>query len=239
MILKIVNIIAFGLMVYMNYLANALPLNGKTTGQLSAQYPNLFVPAGITFSIWGVIYLLLAGFCVLQFTSQQKGLVQSIGWLFVITCIFNSAWIVAWHYEQLPLSVLIMTGLLVALILINSRLAPIPNNLIKAAFGIYLGWICIAMIANITAWLVNLNWGALGLSEQAWAMIMILAGSAIAIMAIIKFRNPFIGLAVIWALAGIILKRQTDYMSIVIIAALGIVFVAVTTGWLFFRKIPV
>lgn len=239
MILKIANIIAFGLMVYMNYLANALPLNGKTTGQLSAQYPNLFVPAGITFSIWGVIYLMLAGFCALQFTSQHKGLVQSIGWLFVITCILNSAWIVAWHYEQLPLSVLIMTGLLLALILINSRLGPAPYGLIKAAFGIYLGWICIAMIANITAWLVDLNWGALGISEQAWAMIMILTGSAIAIMAIIKYKNPFIGLAVIWALAGIILKRQADYMSIVIIAALGIIFVAVTTGWLFLRKIPV
>ena len=238
MTLKIANIIAFGLMIYMNYLANALPINGKTTGELSAQYPNLFVPAGITFSIWGVIYLMLAGFCVLQFTSQNKGLVQSLGWLFVLTCIFNGAWIVAWHYQQLPLSVLIMTGLLVALILINSRLAPIPNGLIKAAFGIYLGWICIAMIANVTAWLVDLNWGGLGLSEQAWAMIMILTGSSIAIYAIIRLNNPFVGLAVIWALTGIILKRQADYMSIVVVATIGIAIVAVTTGWIFFRKIP-
>ena len=235
--MKYLNLIAFGLMVYMNYLANAMPINGKTTGQLSAQYPNLFVPAGITFSIWGVIYLLLAGFCVMQFSSQHKGLVQSLGWLFLITCLLNSAWIVAWHYEQLPLSVLIMSGLLVALILINIRLTPTSNNLIKIAFGIYLGWICIAMIANMTAWLVNLNWGALGLSEQAWAMIMILIGSAIAIMAVIRLNNPFVGLAVIWALTGIILKRQSDFVSIVIVATIGIATVAVTTGWIFFRKI--
>jgi hypothetical protein len=234
MLLKLVNLAAFILMILMNYLANALPLNGKTTGQLSDQYPNLFTPAGITFSIWGVIYLLLIGFSVIQFSSQNKSVLHSIGWAFAISCLLNALWIVAWHYEQLPLSLLIMLGLLVTLIFINARIQTSPV-FFKISFGIYLGWICIATIANVTALLVSMNWGGLGISEAVWAIIVILAGTAIAILAITKFDNPYIGLAVIWALAGIMIKRQADVMSIVIVAGIGIALVAITAVWLFLQ----
>ena len=103
MLYKTLNLIAFVLVIIMNYLANALPINDKTTGELSAEYPNLFVPAGITFSIWGIIYLLLAVFIVMQFMDANKELVSAIGWAFVLSSIFNAAWIVAWHYQKLPL----------------------------------------------------------------------------------------------------------------------------------------
>jgi hypothetical protein len=235
MLIKIINVVAFALMVLMNYLANALPLNNKTTGQLSDQYPNLFVPAGVTFSIWGVIYLMLLGFCLIQFRDQNKGIVFSIEWAFAISCLLNALWIVAWHYEQLPLSLLVMLGLLAILILINISLRTAPTGLIKAAFGIYLGWICIATIANVTALLVNYNWGGWGVSHETWTIIMILAGAIISILAITRFQNPFIGLAVVWAFIGIILKRQEDIQSIVIVALIGIVMVAVVTGWIFLR----
>ncbi len=237
MLLKIINVAAFALMVFMNYLANALPLNNKTTGQLSDQYPNLFVPAGITFSIWGAIYLMLLGFCIVQFRDQNKSLVLSIGWAFAISCLLNVLWILAWHYEQLPLSLLFMLGLLVTLILINISLRSTPHGLIKAAFGIYLGWLCIATIANVTALLVNYNWGGWGISHETWTIIMILAGAIITILAIIRFQNPYIGLAVVWAFIGIILKRQGDVQSIVIVSLIGIVMVAVVTAWMFMRKI--
>ncbi|HNX79137.1 MAG TPA: hypothetical protein PKJ24_04610 [Prolixibacteraceae bacterium] len=68
--IKFLNILFFAGMVVMNYLANALPLNGKNTGELSDAFPNLFVPAGITFSIWGVIYLLLLLVCIIQFSGS-------------------------------------------------------------------------------------------------------------------------------------------------------------------------
>jgi len=235
MLLKLFNLAAFSLMILMNYLANALPLNGKTTGQLSDQYPNLFVPAGLTFSIWGVIYLLLVGFSVIQFSSQHKSIIQAIGWAFAIGCLLNGLWIVAWHYEQLPLSLLIMLGLLVVLIYINARIQTSSSVFFNIAFGIYLGWICIATIANLTALLVHYNWGGWGISHETWAIIMIVAGTAITILAITRLDNPYIGFAVIWALAGIMIKRQADVMSIVIVAGIGITLVAITTVWLFLK----
>jgi len=228
-LLRYINLLLFGGMLTMNYLANALPLNNKTTGQLSDAYPNLFVPAGITFSIWGIIYLLLAAWCVFQFTAKGKTVTAEIGWLFAISCALNGLWIIAWHYEKLPLSLLIMIGLLVTLVLINLTIRNLPQGLTKAAFGIYMGWICIATIANVTALLVNLNWGAFGLSEVVWTIILIAIGALIVSFAIFRMENPFIGFAVVWAFAGIILKRSDDYRQIVLAASIAIIIVALVT----------
>lgn len=234
--IKYLNLLLFAGMIVMNYLANALPLNGKTTGQLSDMYPNLFVPAGITFSIWGVIYMLLLGYCILQFTGSNQVAVSSISILFAGTCILNGLWIVAWHYQKLPLSLLIMLGLLVLLIMINIRISNLNHGLIKAAFGVYLGWICIATIANVTTLLVNYDWNRFGIPDEIWTVIMIGAGTLIVSLSIYNIRNPYMGLAVIWAFAGIIIKRQADYRSIVLTAAVAMTILAAVTALGFFRK---
>ena len=234
--MRYVNILFFAVMIVMNYLANALPLNGKNTGAISDGFPNLFVPAGITFSIWGVIYLLLLVFCVTQFTSTNQDVVSRIGWLFAVTCIFNALWIVTWHYGRLPLSVIVMLGLLISLIWINIIVKDLPSGLIKAAFGIYLGWICIATIANVTALLVTYNWSGFGLSEETWTIIMIIIGALITSLALWRLDNPFIGLSVVWAFAGIMIKRQVDYRTIFIVAAVAIGVVALMLLLAFFKK---
>lgn len=233
---KIINLVLFVAMVVVNYLANAMPINGITTGQISELYPNLFVPAGVTFSIWGVIYLLLLVFVILQFRESNSNIVKQIGWFFALSCALNGLWIFAWHYQLLLISLLIMLTLLGALILINLKLHAHPNGFIKAAFGIYLGWTCIATIANVTALLVSINWGGWGLSQQFWTITMILIGAAISALAIIKINNPFLGLAVIWAFIGIIVERQDDYLSIVIAAIAGIVLVGAITIFKFTQK---
>jgi hypothetical protein len=234
--MKYINLFLFAGMIVMNYLANSLPLNGKTTGELSDAYPNLFVPAGITFSIWGVIYILLIAFCVAQFTTQHQAVIAQIGWLFGLTCIFNGLWIVAWHYGRLPMSLILMAGLLIALLWIGVFIKDLPYGLIKAAFGVYLGWICIATIANVTALLVNYGWGGFGISEQTWTIIMILIGTLLVALAIWRLDNPYIGLAVVWAFIGIMIKRSADVRSIFITAAVAMVLVAAVLVLTFFRK---
>ncbi|MCK7462194.1 MAG: tryptophan-rich sensory protein [Sphingobacterium sp.] len=234
--IRYVNLVFFAGMIVMNYLANALPLNGRTTGEISSAYPNLFTPAGVTFSIWGVIYLLLAGYCIVQLSDKGLPIAKGVGWLFAVSCLLNALWIMAWHYEKVPLSLVIMAGLLVTLILINMKLKDRPLGLTKAAFGVYLGWICIATIANVTTLLVRSNWNGFGISQEIWAILMIAVGAAIVSVAIVKLANPFLGLAVVWAFAGIILKRSQDYLSIVVAAAAGILIVAVVTVRAFLRR---
>ncbi len=236
--LKMINLVMFVLMILMNYLANALPLNGKTTGELSAQYPNLFVPAGVTFSIWGVIYLLLLVFVILQFNSSNRQVVMNIGWAFAISSLFNAAWIAAWHYEKLPLSLIIMLGLLLSLVFINFQLRGSAPVFFRIAFGIYLGWISIATIANVTALLVAYQWGGWGISPQTWAIILIGAGTLITAWALIRLNNPYIALAVIWAFVGIILRQQGKFPAIVAAAAAGIAIMAIVMIWGFLKARP-
>jgi hypothetical protein len=235
--MKYLNLLAFGIMVLLNYLANSLPINGKTTGQLSDQYPNLFTPAGLTFSIWGIIYLLLLVFIIVQLKADSQKLVSSIGWAFIISALLNGIWIVAWHYERTGLSVVIMLGLLASLVYINQQLSGMPFSITKLAFGIYLGWICIATIANITALLVGINWGGWGITAEAWTIALIATGALITIATMYRLNNPYLALAVIWAFAGIIIKRQADYQTIVIASVVGIIMVAVFAFMLLFRKI--
>ena len=238
--LQVLNFLFFIIMVTMNGLAISLPLNGKTTKELSDKYPNLFVPAGITFSIWSVIYLMLLIFCIYQIRSlfsknpepHLAMILKAIGYLFVLNATFNALWIVAWHYEILPLSILLMFGILGTLVQINKNLKPIQPYLsggikvvVKAAFGLYFGWICIAAIANATALLVAYGIMPTSLSGQSWACIMILVGSSVGFISTINVRNGFVGLAIIWALIGIIIARNQDiiyYKYIVYSAAFGI-----------------
>lgn len=234
--MKYINLFLFALMITMNYLANALPLNNKTTGELSDSLPNLFVPAGITFSIWGGIYLLLLIYCIIQFTSPDQEVISGITIFFGITCLLNASWIVFWHYCRIPASLIVMAGLLVSLIWINIFIRILPYGIIKAVFGIYLGWICIAAIANVTALLVSINWNGSGISGQTWTIIMIAAGALIAIMSIYRFNNPFIGISVVWAFLGIMIKRQDDFRAIFITALIALVVVAVVTVAGFLRR---
>lgn len=234
----VLNLIGYIGMVTVNGLANALPLNNKTTGELSDQYPNLFVPAGLTFSIWGVIYVLLAIFIIYQFVytfrrpDSQSSFVERIGILFFVSSIANLGWIFAWHYEIIPLSLLLILILLASLIGVYLRLHIGRSNasktekyLVHLPFSIYLGWITIATIANITVLLVSLGWNRLGLSEQFWTVLVIIVGIILSLITLFYRKDIFYVVVVDWALLGILLKRLTvdvvPMRSIIIIVLVG------------------
>ena len=233
-------------MVFVNYLANALPLNGKNTGQLSDQYPNLFTPAGFTFAVWGVIYTALFIFCLYQARSlfsrnpdlETETVVAKTDTLFILTCVLNICWIFAWQYEFVGLSVVIMLAFLATLVRLNLQagvgrfaISQREKYLAHLAFGIYLGWISIATIANITAFLVGIHWDGFGFTAAFWAVAMIAAGIIITLFVVLRTNSIFYGLVVIWALYGIAAKRfaliDTDpFYSVPYTAIGGMVLIA-------------
>ena len=214
---KILNTVALMAVLLVNYLANALPINGIKTNVISDKNYNEFAPAGITFAIWGVIYSLLIAVIVWQFISKNEAkedTISKISWLFIQNCLLNIGWLFLWHYEILDASIAIMVGILYTLVRLNTvisyNLKPeTPSKaLLKAAFGVYLGWICIATIANVTTWLVSIKWNAFGLSATFWTGGMIGVGALIVSLTTWRLRNMFIGIAVIWAFLGIIIKQN-------------------------------
>lgn len=216
--IKFLTLVTYAIMITLNALANILPINGLNTGQISDSYPNLFAPIGLTFGIWGVIYLLLA-IHTLYFlgVGYQKGtpldtMLPKIGLLFSVSSLANAVWILAWHYQMIGVSVILMLVILVCLAQINIILSKLPiNNVefwtVKIPFGTYFGWITVATIANITTYLVSLDWNGFGVDQAVWTIIILFIGAAIGTTTLIKTQNVAYGLVLIWAYAGIIMKH--------------------------------
>ena len=236
---------SFGLMILTNTVANILPINGITTGQVSDSYPNLFAPAGITFSIWGLIYFLLAIYVVFQLL--QKNVNKDINIYFIASSILNSFWIFAWHYKLIPLTIVLMVALLYCLIKIADIYTKKPLKskeklLTKIPFGVYFGWITIATIANATVLLVSIGWKNFILPDQIWMVIILFVGTLISVLRTWKDNNLAYGLVPVWAYFGIWFKHTSStgfnnqYPLFITTALLCIAFLVVSNIALIYKK---
>ena len=226
---KTANIIGFLVTIIVNGAANTLPLNGVTTAELSDKYGNLFTPAGYVFAIWGVIYLLLAGFTYYQYSDDE--IHEKIGWLFVASCFFNSIWIFLWHYEYLALSVVAMFGLLGSLVLIYTRLgigltevSSREKYMVHTTFSVYLGWITVAPIANVAALMVSLGFNGLDITAVFSTSAMILIALILTEVNTYVRGDVAYAAVIIWALGGII-QKQIDSILIPWVACISIVII--------------
>lgn len=238
--LQILNGLAFLLMVFFNYLANTGIFNGNTMGSVSAQYENLFTPAGYAFSIWGLIYLTLLGFIVYQGRSlfsasgSSDDVVNQIGWWFIVSCVANILWILTWLYEYTGLSVIVMILLLFSLvkIILNTRMElddpPFSTvALVWWPFSFYAGWITLALIANMAAWLTKTGWKGFGISEVTWTVIMICVAGIINVTITWTRNMREFALVGVWGLIAIAVANR-DQQSTIFWTALftaGILFI--------------
>jgi cell division protein FtsW (lipid II flippase) len=249
---KILVVLTYLAMVTTNALANALPLNGRRTGDISNSYPSLFTPAGLTFSIWGVIYLLLGAHVLYQLglfrdgpeSPEQAALLNRVGVLFSISSLANTAWVFAWHYDLIPLSAVLILTILVCLALIvttlsRANLTGRQRWFVGVPFSVYFGWTTVAVIANITVLLVYGKWDGFGIAAPTWAAIMVLVAMVIGTITMLRNRDLAYGLVLIWAFVGILIRQTTDlagrYPGIIgaVIASL-VIFVA--AGALIMRR---
>jgi benzodiazapine receptor len=231
-----VNLLATVVTITINGLANALPINGQTTGEISDRFDVYFVPAGYVFSIWGLIYLALIAFAVYQALPAQRENphLRRIGYLFALSCVANSAWIFLWHYELFELTLVAMFGLLLSLIAIylrldigRARVSTAEKWLVHVPFSIYLGWITVATIANVTSVLYYLNWDGWGIRPEMWAVIMLVVGAGIASAVSISRGDVAYVLVIVWAFVGIAVKHAATPM-VAVTAGLMALIVALT-----------
>ena len=239
-LLQIGNILAVIITILINTLAVILPLNGKTTQELSDNLSNLFVPAGITFSIWSIIYILWIVFAIYQardlFKKEEIDMpfLQQISVLFIVSSIANSAWIFLWHYEYVDLSLLMMIILLLSLLALYVRLN-IGRSIVSMAeklcvhvpFSVYLGWITVATIANVTAFLVSVHWDGLGISPINWTIIIIAVGTLLTILMLALRKDIAFSLVVLWAFLGIGIKQKQLTPTIATTASVAMILIAI------------
>ena len=216
-----------------NILASTLPLNGQNTGEISDRFKVYFVPAGYVFAIWGVIYLGWIAFTIFQFQPSQKESprLRRLGYLFAISSVANAAWLFCWHYNQFGLSVRVMLallGLLIASYLrLNVNRTPVTRTeywSVDVLFSLYLGWISVASVANITDWLYFVGWNGFGVSAQTWAAIMLAVASLLGLAMAVTRRDVGYLSVLVWAFIGIAVK-QTSAPMVVISAWIAVVLI--------------
>ena len=234
-LLKWANVAAFVVTLIVNSLAGTGLINGESTGSISDKYATLVTPAGYVFSIWSVIYILLFVFVAFQALPSQKDrpFQKQVSVLFLLSCIFNIAWIFLWQYEYITVSVPLIFALLASLIAIYLRLnigkanVPMREKLsVHLPFSVYLGWITIASIADVAAALVSVNWNGFGISNETWAILVIAVASIIALTVTVTRRDIGYDLVIIWALLGIAVK-QSAYRNIVTTTEISAIIVAI------------
>jgi len=233
-ILVIVSLLA---VITTNALANILPLNGQTTGEISNRLPVLFTPAGYVFSIWSLIYLLLIFWVIGLWRNRfnKDALYERRSLLFIISCVFNIAWIFLWHYEYFLLTVVVMISLLLTLIILYRTYSVQDNRLSsRLPISIYLGWISVATIANISYVLTVYEWSGWGLSDPLWAVIMMTIGAALALH--IRFHHFDIAYPAvfIWAFIGIAVRN--GFEELLVMTAALFLSAVLLVGIIFIRK---
>ena len=258
--LQVMNFCAVILTIIINGLAVILPINNKTTQELSDNIPNLFVPAGLTFSIWSVIYILLIMFTVYQmrdvFSKKPVDMpfLQKISFWFILASLGNILWILLWHYEYVTVSLLAMILLLVSLVMIYIRLgigkthvSRLEQWCVHIPFSVYLGWITVATIANVTAVLVVTGWNRFGLSQDLWAILIIIIALVLTLVVLFTKKDAAYSFVIVWALLGIVIKRlgndpiygvQTTIAAVALGALLIIFISAIATILLSFIHKP-
>ena len=243
---QILTILALLVTIAVNALANALPLNGQTTGEISDHFPVFFVPAGYVFSIWGLIYLALAGFVIFQALPAQREnpRLKAIFCWFVVSNLANILWLFFWHYEQFPLTLFAMFVLLVALLMIyyllhvnDPQITTGEKWFVRAPFSLYLGWISVATIANVSQVLYISGWSGWGITQITWTVIMLVVASSLALIMFVREKDIIYGLVIIWAIIGIAVK-QSHVPSITITSwvLIGLVVVGAILIEIFLRN---
>lgn len=227
--------------ITINALANILPFNGQTTGEISDRFAIRFVPAGYVFSIWGLIYLGLMVFAIYQALPSQRGtkVLDQIAPVYWVASLANTAWIVLWHYEQFPITIIVIVVLLLSLIAIYRKVDTKADAsfrwCVQLPFSIYLGWVSVATIANAAQVLTYLEWNAWGLSADTWAVIMLAVASLLGVVMLLRERNAAYALVLVWAFVGIALK-QADSALVANAAWVFAGLLAAGSGFTVFRK---
>jgi hypothetical protein len=241
-VLQIGNGIAFILTIFINYLSNTGILNNTTIGEVSDSYNSLFTPAGYTFAIWGLIYLLLFIFIIYQGRSlfiqvKENNVVQNTGWWFAISCLFNSLWVFAWLYEYTFLSCVFIFLLLFSLfkVIFNNQMESEDDRFPKMVFVswpivIYAGWVTVASIANVSSYLTKIEWDGFGITPVAWTIIMI--GVAVLLNLFVMWKRHMRGFVLVgaWALVGIGIANTGLNQIITTIAFIGAAILVTANG---------
>lgn len=228
-------VIALISVISVNALANILPLNNQTTGEISNRLPVLFTPASYVFSIWSIIYVMLVAWVIGMWRKVNNDVYAKRSNLFIISSILNISWIYLWHFEYFLLTTVVMVSFLITLIFLYMTYRISDNHILsRLPISIYLGWISVATISNISYVLIAYQWNGWGLSHPLWAVIMMTFGTALALHIRFHYFDVAYVLVFIWAYIGIAVRN--GFEELLVSTAALFLSAVMLAGILFIKK---
>ncbi|MFD2563859.1 tryptophan-rich sensory protein [Aquimarina rubra] len=240
--LSILNLISVIFLIGINYIAEAVRFNDTTVGELSRKYDNLFTPSGYAFAIWILIFLGLILYGIYQirntfFKPEKADHISQTGYWFLIANLLTSSWVIVFTYEYIGLSTIIMLGILFCLskVVINTKMElwDAPTDIIAFTWWpicLYIGWISVATIANVTIYLTKINWQGFGLDDVTWTVIMVVVAVLLNLFMIVKRNMREFAMVGAWALFAIYVRHNGDYDSIAYTALSGAIILVLAAG---------
>ncbi|AXG98217.1 tryptophan-rich sensory protein [Deinococcus wulumuqiensis] len=228
------------LTLVINYLSNALPLFGNSNAEVSDRLPNAFTPAGLTFAVWGPIFLGLLVFAVYQALPAQRGArLDRLFWPFLLGNLLNVAWLLAFQSLNIGLSVVIMLALLAVLVRLYLSVRSLPPQgaerwTLQLPVSLYLAWISVATIANITAFLVSagVTQSFLGIAGPVWSALLLVVAAAIGVFFLWRFRDYAFAAVLLWAFYGVYVARpEVSTVVLGVAVAAGLVLLGSLSAW--------
>lgn len=192
---------------------------GGVQREISDKYRNFITPEPFTFSIWSVIYTLIIVFIIYQFYLLSKNrydnkILDKLNQLFIISCILNISWNLLWVNDLIGLSTVCIFLFTIVLGLANKYILKNIDGryslIIPIAFALYFGWLTVATVTNVAAFLVKINWNMFGLEEHLITCLMYIIVALLAGIIVINIKNPIFNLPIIWAFIGIYMTVTTN-----------------------------
>ena len=242
---QVVVVLAAIVTIAFNGISQSIPIGGYTSADISNKYTTFFTPANYAFAIWGVIYLLLIVYSIYQaLPAQRQNLnARKVGWLFVLSCVLNCTWITLFQYDLILPSVIVIIAFLITLITIyvrldigRARVSTADRWLLHLPFSIYLGWLSVATIANVSVLGVAQDWGdPLGIAAPTWAAIMLIAATLIGLILATTRQDAGFVLVLVWAFVAIIDKQAASTVITTTAQITVIVLLVILVGSILFH----
>lgn len=229
---------------FFNTIYNVLGIPGDSVKTVSDRYMTLFTPAGYAFAIWGIIYLAFIIYAVYQLLPAQRYVrfFDSMVWPLMLANILCMLWQVVFRNYLIGGSVVVILATLLTAVYMRVMVQNEThgkNTWLAVPFSLFLGWICVATIANIASWLVATGWNGGDTGPVLWTVIMLCAALLTGIIISLAYRDFIVPIVVAWALAAIyveaVYKNSTVADTALILAIVSAIFTA--GGFIYFRQL--
>lgn len=211
------------------------PINAAAGGALSADATPV-APDGPAFSIWSIIYAGLLAYAIYQLLPANRMIARQAAlrpWA-ALSALLNAVWILVVQAGSVVGSLAVIVVLLAVLIRLFMLLLRIPPvswvDMLTSngTFGLYLGWVCVATIANAAALVASMGVGRFPGWQWAAVVVIVLVIAIGMFIALYSRGRIAPAVAIIWGLAWIAAARTSgDFASPVVVWAAGLAAAAV------------